>query len=115
MPGSNKKVWWLCEKGHEWEISVNARSRGHNCPYCANQIVLKGYNDLETLNPRLAKEWHPINNGDLLPSDVMPGSNKKAWWLCEQGHEWQAQISSRNKGAGCMTCYRLRRKTQKNN
>ncbi len=21
-PGSNKKVWWICEKSHEWEASV---------------------------------------------------------------------------------------------
>ena len=113
MPGSNKKVWWQCEKGHEWENSVNVRNGGHNCPYCANQLVLKGYNDLATINPNLAKEWHPTKNGNLTPYDVMPGSNKKVWWQCEKGHEWQANISSRNKGAGCAECYKLRR-TRKN-
>lgn len=110
MPGTNKKVWWLCDKGHEWEQSVNVRSGGNSCPYCANQLTLKGYNDLATLNPTLACEWHPTKNGELTPADVMPGSNKKAWWLCKNGHEWQAVIASRNKGAGCMTCYNLRRK-----
>lgn len=110
MPGTNKKVWWLCKKGHEWENSINVRNGGNDCPYCANQIVLKGYNDLATLNPRLASEWHPTKNGDLTSSDVMPGSNKKAWWICKNGHEWEAVISSRNKGAGCMACYRLKRK-----
>lgn len=110
LPNSNKKIWWLCKKGHEWEVSVNTRNGGNNCPYCANQIVLKGYNDLETTNPRLAKEWHPTKNGEKKPSDFVAGSNKKAWWICENGHEWEAQINSRNKGAGCKECYRLRRK-----
>ena len=21
-PGSDEKVWWLCEKGHEWEATI---------------------------------------------------------------------------------------------
>ena len=112
MPGSNKRVWWKCSKGHEWQNTVNVRNGGNGCPYCSNQMLLKGYNDLETVNPMLAKQWHPTLNGDLTSSDVMFGSNKKAWWLCEKGHEWQAQISSRNKGAGCMTCYNLRRRNK---
>ncbi len=112
MPGSNKKFWWMCEKKHEWENTVNVRNGGNGCPYCANQIVLKGYNDLATLNPKLAAEWHPTKNGERKPSDFMPGSNKKAWWICENNHEWEAVINSRNAGAGCMACYRLRRKSQ---
>lgn len=109
MSGSNKKAWWMCKKGHEWENSINVRNDGNKCPYCANQIVLKGYNDLATLNPKVAAEWHPTKNEKLTSSDVIAGSNKKAWWVCENGHEWQATISSRNKGAGCMKCYHLRR------
>ena len=110
MSGSNRKVWWQCKNGHEWQNSINTRNRGNGCPYCANQLVLSGYNDLQTLNPVLARQWHPTLNGASKPCDYMPGSNKKAWWICENGHEWQAVIASRNKGAGCMICYRESRK-----
>ena len=110
VAGSNKKYWWKCELGHEWEVGVSVRMSGNNCPYCGSQKLLKGYNDLQTLNPKLAAQWHPTLNGDLTPSDFISGSNKKAWWICENKHEWYAQIGSRNKGAGCMACYRLRRK-----
>ena len=34
--------------------------------------VKKGIDDLETLYPNLAKEWHPTSNGELLPRDVLP-------------------------------------------
>ena len=112
MPGSNKIVWWMCEKGHEWKNSVNVRNSGNNCPYCANQLVWVGYNDLSTVNPRLASQWHPTKNGDRNPTEYTAGSNKKAWWICELGHEWESTISSRNKGAGCEKCYRLRRKNK---
>ena len=37
--GSHKKVWWVCSKGHEWEASVNNRSRGSSCPYCSGTKV----------------------------------------------------------------------------
>ena len=110
MPGSNRKVWWQCRNGHEWQNSINSRNHGNGCPYCANQLVLRGYNDLQTLNPTLAKQWHPTLNGDSKPFEFMPGSNKKAWWICDKGHVWEAMISSRNKGAGCMLCYRESRK-----
>lgn len=62
--------------------------------------------NLHLFNPRLAKEWHPTRNGDLNPRNVTPGSGKKVWWICAQGHEWEATIYSRNRGSGCPTCNR---------
>ena len=103
---SNKKVWWNCSKGHEWASVIAIRNTGCGCPYCSNQKVLAEYNDLATVNPDLAKEWHPTKNGDLTPSDVVAGSTKKAWWKCSkhEEHEWKAIISNRNKKAGCPYC-----------
>ena len=101
---TTKKVWWLCEKGHEWTATVANRSKGQGCSVCAGKKVLKGYNDLESQNPILAKEWHPTKNGDLLPSHVTTGSGKRVWWKCQKGHEWLAYINNRNKGSGCPTC-----------
>jgi hypothetical protein len=35
--GSVKKVWWLCPKveDHEWKATINNRSNGTGCPFCA--------------------------------------------------------------------------------
>ena len=58
--GSSKKAWWKCSLGHEWEASIYERAcRNSNCPYCSNNKVQIGFNDLFTTNPDLAKEWHP--------------------------------------------------------
>lgn len=46
---------------HEWQASVSQRSKGHGCGVCANRVVVKS-NCLATLNPELAKEWHPTKN-----------------------------------------------------
>ena len=105
---SSKKIWWKCNKGkdHEWEATLNSRtSNNRNCPICSNQKIVKS-NCLATLNPELAKEWHPTKNGELTPQDVARSSNKKVWWNCDKGndHEWEASINGRNRGNGCSIC-----------
>lgn len=105
MSGSKTPVWWRCEKGHEWKAQINGRVNGEGCPYCAGRAVLAGYNDLATINPVLAMEWHPEKNGNLTPQEVMAGSNRTVWWRCEKGHEWKARIVSRaTNGMGCPVC-----------
>jgi len=110
MPNSDKKVWWECSNGHEWQASIGSRNRGAGCPYCAGQRAIKGKTDLQTVNPDLANEWNHKKNNGLTPADVLPSSNKKAWWKCQNGHEWQAVIGSRNQGRGCPQCAKEKRK-----
>lgn len=104
MPNSMQKVWWMCSKGHEWEETVNNRNRGRNCPYCSGHRVLKGFNDLQTTHPMIAKEWHPTKNEPTCPDEVSAGSNIKVWWLCSKGHEWESEIYHRVAGGGCPYC-----------
>lgn len=108
--GSQKKVWWLCENHHEWECTVNAMVHGAQCPICCGQKVLSGYNDLATVNPRIASEWHPSLNGDMKPTQFTAGSSRmKVWWLCSRGHEYRARISARTHGTGCPICDKERK------
>ncbi|WP_270548851.1 zinc-ribbon domain-containing protein [Bifidobacterium bifidum] len=103
--GTQRKAWWLCDKGHSWEASVASRAQGNGCPYCSNQKLLPEYNDLATMDPELARQWHPAKNNGLTPKDVIAGTARKVWWRCDRGHEWQATINSRsNKGNGCPYC-----------
>lgn len=104
LPGSNRCVWWRCDRGHEWRASVKSRVEGAGCPVCANRVVIPGVNDLATVAPELAKQWHPGKNGPLTPAQVLSGSQRKAWWRCSRGHEWQAAIYSRVAGKGCPVC-----------
>ena len=59
--GSNKKVWWKCNKGddHEWASPISGRSRGNGCPVCANVKTVPS-NCLATLSPELTKQWRYI-------------------------------------------------------
>ena len=232
-PNSGQKVWWKCNKGHEWQATVSNRTIGHGCPFCSSErrtsfpeyaIVYylakygidvihsyreKGYEldiyipskkiaieydgyywhknktrkdleknkkcekdgiklyriregllplkdssmdyiiqesqkdlpeileevlseiigmsvevdferdniDIENLReysekessllfskPEIAKEWNFDRNGNLKPQNITANSNKKIWWKCNQGHEWQAIIANRSKGRGCPVC-----------
>ncbi len=101
---SRKKVWWKCSKGHEWETTITHRNHGRGCPYCSGKKALEGYNDLQTVNPALAKEWNYEKNGGLKPEHFTANSSKKVWWKCSKGHEWEATIGHRNRGTSCPFC-----------
>jgi very-short-patch-repair endonuclease/DNA-directed RNA polymerase subunit RPC12/RpoP len=105
-PYSKEKVWWKCSKcGNEWRQSPAVRTNGCGCPFCAGQKIKVGFNDLATTNPRLAKEWNYEKN-KCGPETVMEHTNKKTWWKCEKGHEWEASINSRGSGVNCPICSR---------
>ena len=103
---SNRKAWWICEKGHSFQAVIASRAKGTGCPYCTNRKVLAGFNDLATVEPRIAAEWHPTLNGALTPEMGTVGSTKKVWWECPLGHVWKAAIYPRTgaKKCGCPVC-----------
>lgn len=104
--GRNKIVSWVCSQGHHFECSPSARTGGRftNCPYCAGQKVLAGFNDLATTHPSIAAEWHPTKNGELKPEMVSKGCHTRVWWRDSHGHEWETTVTSRTKGGGCPIC-----------
>lgn len=137
---STKRVWWMypyddLKTGKhfdfEWQSSIVTQNISkHYCPYLSNQAIWNGFNDLQTINPRLASQWHPTKNGNLKPEQVTFGSRRKVWWLLpyddkktgiHYDFEWQASISKRARGANCpfLITYRgenyIKQYLQKNN
>lgn len=110
---SSQKAWWIKEcvsnneyGVHSWYTSINSRtSKKTGCSICAGQKVMVGFNDLASQYPDVAKQWHPTLNGNKRPTEITSYVIKKAWWLCDAGHEWEAAISSRtNENTGCPVC-----------
>lgn len=71
----------------------------------------RGVDNLLTLCPEIALEWHPSRNGELGAEDVKRGSSRKVWWRCknDSDHEWLAAINNRTNAAkkvapGCPIC-----------
>lgn len=110
--GSTRNVWWQCDLGHEWKARISNRTANKtDCPVCSNKIILVGFNDLATTHPKIAAQWHPARNGELTPQMVSFGSAKRVWWICQDGHEWEAPISRRAgaQASGCPICRQIRR------
>ena len=103
---SNVKYWWKCDKGHSYQSTpANKLPYNYGCPFCSNHRVLKNFNDLETRYPEIAKEWDYQKNSTLKPTEILPGSIKKCWWICSKGHSYLATPNNRtyNK-TGCPIC-----------
>ncbi len=99
--GSSKSKKWKCGNQHNWNSLVVSRTRKRSagCPYCTNQKLLKGFNDLLTTHPTIAAEadgWDP--------STVMRGMDKARKWKCALGHKWTTDVIVRTRGSGCPSC-----------
>lgn len=104
--GSGSKMWWRCQRGHEWQATVLSRTLNASaCPVCAGRKVIPGENDFASIFPKLAAQWHPTKNGNLGPDEITAFSNRKVWWLCDKGHEYEAMVSRRAQSlTGCPYC-----------
>ncbi|MBQ4645334.1 MAG: zinc-ribbon domain-containing protein [Clostridia bacterium] len=111
--GGTTLYWWKCKNGHSYQETIHTKKRGYGCPICSNHRLLRGYNDLQTINPILASEFDISKNNGSTPADFFPKSGKKVWWKCSRcGHEWEAQIIKRSNGQGCPACYKSMQKKE---
>ena len=107
---NNRRAVWECYscptgQPHVWSTSVANRSRGSNCPYCANRDLCL-HNSLATIaDRRILKYWKNSKN-EAEPHQVLAGSNFRAEWKCPDCKwEWQAPIANRvTANAGCPKC-----------
>ena len=110
--GSGRSVWWLCPKGHSYQMTVNKKAtRNFGCPICSGYKIVAGINDFATYYPDLAKEWHPTKNGDKTPFDFSVNSQKNAWFICAKCHnEYESRIAYRAKriSPNCPICKKIK-------
>ena len=48
---------------------------------------------LTQTHPEVAAQWSPRNT--IKPEEITRGAEKKVWWICEKGHEWEARVANR--------------------
>ena len=66
-------------------------------------------NSLAETFPKIASQWDYEKNDPLTPYDFSHGSKFRAWWVCTNGHSFDATINSRTYHAdgpyeGCRYC-----------
>lgn len=112
LVGSYCKVWWRCKKGHEWQATIEARTRkihSTGCAICSKKKLCRGENDLMTYCNTHFETKHLLNEWDyqqniITPEQIVATSDKKVWWTCQNNHKWAASVGSRVKGNRCPKC-----------
>lgn len=110
---SGYKAAWVCRIcGARWNATVNSRTQGNGCPYCAGVQIWVGRNDLASQRPEVAAEWSKSRGtNSRTPTEVALNSHYRATWRCGTcGHQWTARVSERTRdnGSGCPACARRR-------
>lgn len=107
MKSYTELILWKCPdcKGVYSNYPVMREVGDHKwtCPYCNGSKVLKGFNDLTTIKPDIAKEWSPKNISK--PEDYLSDSTYTVFWRCEKGHDYEYRICDKEVGnSQCPYC-----------
>ena len=114
---SPRSIVWQCKKGHEWSTKLPNRTvKNSGCPYCSNQKALTGFNDLETWAKKnnrddILQDWD-YNLNCKKPSEVLPGTKKKYWFICPKCHKsYKATLNNKTQKFPTMCPYCSNRKS----
>jgi hypothetical protein len=108
-PHSNRKVFWICDRGHSYETRIGGRTRrsrenidkrngkkiikkGSNCPYCSGRLPCKE-NNATTHCPTIKKYWDYKLNKDK-PHLFSKSSQSKVYFKCSNGHSFKKSVKS---------------------
>ena len=74
-------------------ISFKLQLRLNPDEYQPEINLIEEINNIVKIYPHLVKFLHPIKNGELHPTKIIAGTEKKIWWICplNQNHEWKQQ------------------------
>ncbi len=93
-------VWWRCPNAHSFQRPPVRMLADDTCPTCALET-----SSLAAVAPNVAAEWHATKNA-IAPSEIPADHVMNAWWVCPNGHEYQATVRARTaSNRKCPTCY----------
>ena len=111
LKNSNKKFWFKCNCGHDFETTLSQVNCGCWCPYCC--YPCKKLCDKDNCehcfnnsfaSQEKAKFWHDTKNGNIKPRDMIKGSEKPCWFKCEANHDFESHPYRVSSGKWCPVC-----------
>ena len=65
---------------------------------------MKVKNSLADLFPEIAAQWDSVSNEPSKLNQISAHSNKKYYWICENGHSYISSLDKRVRGTDCPYC-----------
>ncbi|MBI4946887.1 MAG: hypothetical protein HY840_10875 [Bacteroidetes bacterium] len=93
--GADRKLTWMCSKGHTWDAYPSIIRRGSWCPACNT----KQKGTIEAMRG-IAKE-----RGGKCLSNIYINNTFKLLWQCSKGHVWKSSPHSVKDSSWCPYCY----------
>ena len=69
-PGSDRKVWWRCDKGHSWPAKVSNRFRGTGCLFRFGTQLLRRKENDKSLFLTFSLTWKNHAENDKSPEKI---------------------------------------------
>jgi hypothetical protein len=111
---SNKDFIFDCKSCiHQFNATLNNLTlRDAGCPFCSHKRLCDNTDctsckDNSFESHERSKNWDKSKNGKIKPRDVFKSSAKKCWFICENGHSFDASlghISSQTEPRWCSYC-----------
>lgn len=103
------QVWWKCSSDPVHPIfnkSIKHMAKNRRCPYCTEEILISGNNDIATKYPEIVKLFKPtLNPGIDLTKMVSVGNHSTLLLLeCNQGHIIEETFSKLKTVIKCRDC-----------
>lgn len=108
-----KKYIFDCTCGHEYTPRMFSFDPDGACPYCSpTSTKICDSADCDRCFKKsfasnyYAKFWSPRNDPQIQPRQIIRGTAKKFWFICEQGHEFERSLNSITFGGSwCVSCH----------
>ncbi len=106
--GTEYKLLWKCNKGHEWAAIPRTVIRGHWCPTCGHESAGKkrikySISDMKVLAAKRC--------GECISPEYL-GYAKPLEWKCQDGHTWNAPPDRIFAGKWCPKCAKRKHFTE---
>ena len=104
---SNSKYLFDCNCSHQFDKVLSDINNDGWCPYCANKKLCeleecKQCYEKSFASSEKAKYWS--NKNELKPRNVFKNSDKKCWFDCDCGHNFNSILGIINNGSWCPYC-----------
>ena len=111
FPNTRSKFWFTCGVcAHVFQTCLHCIIYQNSwCPFCSNHKICTDTECMSCFAKSFSSHpksvfWHETKNDSLTPRNVFLNCNRKIWFKCQKGHEFQSRLYHVTRGRWCPSC-----------